>query len=59
MASKVLWHVTMSMDGFIAGPDDAMDWALQDPPEPNPAAEPGPGRCPLRDGPTARRFGGG
>jgi hypothetical protein len=19
---KVLWHVTMSLDGFIAGPDD-------------------------------------
>jgi dihydrofolate reductase len=23
---KVLWHITMSLDGFIAGPDDAMDW---------------------------------
>ena len=23
---KVLWHVTLSLDGFIAGPDDAMDW---------------------------------
>jgi dihydrofolate reductase len=23
---KVLWHVTMSLDGFIAGPDDSMDW---------------------------------
>ncbi len=23
---KVLWHVTMSLDGFIAGPGDAMDW---------------------------------
>jgi len=22
---KVLWHVTMSLDGFIADPDDAMD----------------------------------
>jgi hypothetical protein len=21
---KVLWHVTMSLDGFIAGPDHAM-----------------------------------
>jgi len=39
MASKVLWHVTMSVDGFIAGPDDAMDWALQYPSEPNPAVE--------------------
>ncbi|WP_067805579.1 dihydrofolate reductase family protein [Actinomadura formosensis] len=23
---KVLWHLTMSLDGFIAGPDHAMDW---------------------------------
>jgi dihydrofolate reductase len=23
---RVLWHVTMSLDGFIAGPDDEMDW---------------------------------
>jgi dihydrofolate reductase len=22
----VLWHVTMSLDGFIAGRDDSMDW---------------------------------
>jgi len=28
MAGKVLWHVTMSLDGFITGPDDAMDWAF-------------------------------
>ena len=26
---KVLWHVTMSVDGFIAGPDDSMDWAFE------------------------------
>lgn len=26
---KVIWHFTMSLDGFIAGPDDAMDWAFQ------------------------------
>jgi dihydrofolate reductase len=26
---KILWHVTMSLDGFIAGPDDAMDWAFE------------------------------
>jgi dihydrofolate reductase len=25
----VLWHVTMSLDGFIAGPGDAMDWAFR------------------------------
>ena len=23
---KVLWHVTMSLDGFIAGPRDDMTW---------------------------------
>lgn len=28
MAAGVLWHVTMSLDGFIAGPGDAMDWAF-------------------------------
>ena len=27
--SKVIWHVTMSLDGFIAGPDDEMDWAFE------------------------------
>lgn len=26
--AKVLWHVTMSLDGFIAGPDNSMDWML-------------------------------
>ncbi len=25
---NVLWHVTMSLDGFIAGPDDSMDWVF-------------------------------
>jgi dihydrofolate reductase len=29
MPGKVLWHVTMSLDGFIAGPDDAMDWVFE------------------------------
>jgi len=24
----LIWHVTMSLDGFIAGPDDAMDWVV-------------------------------
>ncbi|MBO2454627.1 dihydrofolate reductase family protein [Actinomadura barringtoniae] len=28
MAGKVLWHVTMSLDGFITGPDDSMDWVF-------------------------------
>ena len=23
---KVLWHFTMSLDGFVAGPGHAMDW---------------------------------
>ena len=27
--SKVIWHVTMSLDGFIAGPDHAMEWAFE------------------------------
>jgi dihydrofolate reductase len=26
--SNVIWHITMSVDGFIAGPDDSMDWAF-------------------------------
>jgi dihydrofolate reductase len=25
---SVIWHVTMSLDGFIAGRDDAMDWVV-------------------------------
>ena len=29
--SRVLWHTTMSVDGFIAGPDDSMDWAFEYP----------------------------
>jgi dihydrofolate reductase len=27
----LLWHATMSLDGFIAGPEDAMDWAFEYP----------------------------
>lgn len=26
--TDVIWHVTMSVDGFIAGPGDTMDWAF-------------------------------
>jgi dihydrofolate reductase len=26
--SCVIWHVTMSLDGFIAGPNDSMDWVV-------------------------------
>ena len=33
--SKVVWHVTMSLDGFIAGPDHAMEWARDVPSGPN------------------------
>ncbi len=25
---KLLWHTMMSLDGFIAGPDDEMDWVF-------------------------------
>ena len=25
---KLLWHTMMSLDGFIAGPDDDMDWVF-------------------------------
>jgi dihydrofolate reductase len=27
--AKVRWHVSMSLDGFTAGPDDDMDWSLR------------------------------
>jgi dihydrofolate reductase len=27
--ARVVWHTMMSLDGFIAGPDDAMDWAFR------------------------------
>lgn len=26
----VIWHITMSLDGFIAGRDDSMDWAVRE-----------------------------
>jgi dihydrofolate reductase len=29
--AKVLWHATMSLDGFVAGPGDAMDWVFRYP----------------------------
>jgi dihydrofolate reductase len=35
---KVLWHITMSLDGFIAGPGDDMAW-LTDYLGPNPTAD--------------------
>ena len=27
--ADVIWHVTMSVDGFIAGPGDLMEWAFE------------------------------
>ena len=27
--AKVIWHITMSLDGFIAGPGDTMDWVFE------------------------------
>jgi dihydrofolate reductase len=32
--NEVIWHVTMSLDGFITGPDDAMEWAFRYPGSP-------------------------
>jgi dihydrofolate reductase/nitroimidazol reductase NimA-like FMN-containing flavoprotein (pyridoxamine 5'-phosphate oxidase superfamily) len=35
VGGRVLWHTAMSLDGFIAGPDDAMAWVFEyDEPEP-------------------------
>jgi hypothetical protein len=25
---RIIWHITMSHDGYIAGPDDTMEWAF-------------------------------
>jgi dihydrofolate reductase len=27
--ARVMWNTAMSLDGFIAGPDDAMDWVFR------------------------------
>ncbi|HMI72806.1 MAG TPA: dihydrofolate reductase family protein [Solirubrobacteraceae bacterium] len=35
----VVWHVTMSLDGFIAGPDDAMEFGRGHASGPNPIAD--------------------
>lgn len=37
-SGKVIWSATMSLDGFIAGPDDEMEWVFQYT-DPNPVAE--------------------
>jgi dihydrofolate reductase len=29
--TKILWHTMMSLDGFIAGPEDSMEWAFKAP----------------------------
>lgn len=34
-----IWHLTMSLDGFIAGPDDAMEWAFDNASADDPEAE--------------------
>jgi dihydrofolate reductase len=26
--AKVIWHTTMSLDGYIAGPNDEIEWAI-------------------------------
>lgn len=31
---KVLWHFTMSLDGFVAGPNHEMDWMTGNPTRP-------------------------
>jgi dihydrofolate reductase len=33
-AGKVLWHFTMSLDGFVAGPNHAMSWMTGTPSRP-------------------------
>jgi dihydrofolate reductase len=37
--SKITWHVMMSLDGFIAGPEHSMDWAFGHADAPNSIAE--------------------
>lgn len=37
--SRVVWHITMSLDGFIAGPDDSMEWAFRSDTGPNRLAD--------------------
>jgi len=38
MDKTLLWHITMSLDGFIAGPDGEMEWAFASS-GPNPVGE--------------------
>src|SRR5947199_10138637 len=39
MMGKVLWHTMMSLDGFIAGPNDDMQWAFGVDSGPSPTIE--------------------
>jgi len=38
MAGQVVWHITTSLDGFIAGPNDSMDWVFERASEPSSTA---------------------
>src|SRR5918999_3863989 len=37
--SKAIWHVMMSLDGFIAGPEHSMEWAFEQDSGPNSIAD--------------------
>jgi dihydrofolate reductase len=37
--SKTTWHVMMSLDGFIAGPEHSMEWAFEQDGGPNSIAD--------------------
>ena len=39
MMGKVRWHTMMSLDGFIAGPNDDMQWAFGLDSKPSPTIE--------------------
>jgi len=39
MGCTLIWHVMMSLDGFIAGADDDMDWVFELDAEPSPLAD--------------------
>ena len=54
-----VWHVTMSLDGYIAGPDDTMDWAHgHGPAGLGGGGDPGHNRRHSRRTPVARRGDG-
>jgi dihydrofolate reductase len=39
MTGKVIWHISMSLDGFIDGPNDSMAWAFKRASKPSPDAD--------------------